>query len=49
MRLAKAGYWQGDPQKVLAASADLVMATAEYEKFVGNYEEAFIELNREQT
>jgi hypothetical protein len=46
--LAKAGYWQGDPQRILAAPTDIVMAAVEYEKFVGSFEEAFIELNREQ-
>lgn len=47
LRLAKAGWWQGDPGKVLRAPANEVMAAVHYENFLPEYENAIIELNRE--
>ena len=46
LRLAKAGYGGGDPGSVLKMRADLVIAAAQYEIFVSDYERAYIELNR---
>jgi len=46
--LAKAGYWSGDVGRILSAPADQVLAAQEYESFMADYEEAYIELNREQ-
>ena len=48
MRLAKSGYYGGDPAKVLQARVDHVITTAEYEKFLSEYEEVFYELNRKK-
>ena len=47
LRLAKAGYAGGDPERVLKMRADIVLAAVQYEGFVNDYESAFIELNRE--
>lgn len=47
MRLAKAGYCSGDPQRVLRTRADLVMAMLDYETFEADYESQYIELNKE--
>lgn len=47
MRLASDGWWDGNPEKVLQAPADLVMAAAQYGTFKTEYEKAYIELNRE--
>lgn len=46
MRLAKAGYCGGDPQKILKTRADLVMAMLDYETFEADYESQFIEINK---
>jgi hypothetical protein len=46
LRLAKAGYAQGDPEKVMQMSADVVMQIVHYENFVAEYEKQTIELNR---
>lgn len=48
LRLAKAGYWQGDPGKVLAAPADQVMGAIHYENFTVDYEKTVYELNKEK-
>lgn len=47
LRLAKAGYWGGDPGAVLRAPADEVMAAIQFERFQQEYEAAYIDLNRE--
>ncbi len=49
LRLASAGWWDGDPEKVLKAPADLVMGALEYEAFRADYEKAYIELNKERS
>lgn len=46
MRLASAGWWGGDPEKVLQAPADLVMGAMHYEAFRADYEKAYVEINR---
>ena len=43
--LAKAGYFGGDPSKVLEAPADIVQATLEFEAFEAERELAFRILN----
>ena len=40
LRLAKAGYYGGDPSKVLKAPIDIVLRTVEYEAFENNYNAA---------
>ena len=47
LRLAKAGYCGGDPERILGMRADLVMAALQYESFIGDYERTYLELNRE--
>lgn len=46
LKLAKAGYWQGDPERVLRAPLDQVLAAAEYEGFCSDYESAFMEMTK---
>lgn len=46
LRLAKGGWWGGDPGKVLAAPVDEVLEAVQYEAFLGDYEQALIELNK---
>lgn len=47
LRLAKAGYAGGDPERVLKMRADLVLAALQYESFINDYERAYVEINRE--
>jgi hypothetical protein len=47
LRLARAGYGGGDPEKIMAMRVDLVLAALEYEGFVSNYERTWVEINRE--
>jgi len=47
LRLAKAGYAGGDPERVLKMRADMVISAIQYEAFINEYERAYIELNRE--
>ena len=47
LRLAKAGYTGGDPERVLKMRSDIVIAAIQYEAFINDYERAYIELNRE--
>ena len=44
LRLSKAGY--GLPQEILDTPLDLVLGMIAYEKFIQEYEERFIELNK---
>lgn len=46
LRLAREGYGGGDPEKVLAMRADVVLAMVQYENFRGTYERTFFELNK---
>jgi hypothetical protein len=46
LRLAKAGYYGGDPAAVLEARVDLVLAALQYEAFTDEYERSAMELNR---
>lgn len=48
LRLAKAGYWGGDPGAVKRAPVDEVVAAYQWETFTMDYERAFVELNREK-
>jgi hypothetical protein len=45
LKIAKAGYYSGDPEKVLMARVDYVLAVLEYEKFTFDYEDVYMELN----
>lgn len=46
LRLAKAGWWEGDPGKIMRAPADEVLAAVQYENFLSDYEYATYELNK---
>ncbi len=46
LKLAKMGYWQGDPGRIMQAPADEVLSAAQYENFTAEYEQAVIQLNR---
>jgi hypothetical protein len=48
LKLAKAGYWNGDPEQVLRAPLDMVLSAAEYEGFCSDYEVAFLEMSKKQ-
>lgn len=45
IKLSKAGY--GKVDDILCAGLDTVLGIVEYERFTAEYEEAFIELNKE--
>ena len=49
LRLAKAGYWQGDPGRILKAPADEVIGVLQYENFCSDYERAVIDLNKAES
>lgn len=46
LRLAKEGFWGGDPERVLRARADLVLEALQYVAMLPEYERAYIEMNR---
>ena len=46
LRLAKAGYYGGDPGRVKDAPVDDVLNAFAYEGFVSDYESVEYELNR---
>ena len=45
LRLSKAGY--GKPQEILETPLDIVIGMIAYENFLPEYEERFIEINKE--
>jgi hypothetical protein len=47
LRLAKAGYAGGDPERVLKMRADFVISALQYETFLNEYERTYVEINRE--
>lgn len=47
MMLARAGWWGGDPGRVLRAPAHEVLTAAQYEVFSHDYESTMIEMNKE--
>ena len=46
LRVAKAGYYGGDLEKILKAEADLVLKALHYSNFCTEYEEEYMELNK---
>ena len=46
LKVAKAGYYSGDPEKVLQAKVDHVMLIIEYEKFNDDYQDVYMEINK---
>lgn len=50
MRLAKAGWLGGDPERIVNAPVDAVQRMLEYEFFEAEYQDRYLELNKpEQT
>lgn len=47
MKLAKAGYYGGDPDKILSAPLATVLSIMHYEDFTHDVERAYRELNDE--
>ena len=45
-KLARAGYWGGDPGAIKRAPLDEVLAAADYENFCGEYESADWEMQQ---
>jgi len=48
LRLAKAGWMQGDPDRILKAPVNTVMDMIAYEKFDSDYQQAHWELNQNE-
>jgi hypothetical protein len=48
LRVARAGYYGGDPERVLKASFPMVMAIIQYEDFCNEYERTFHKINTER-
>lgn len=46
LRLAKVGWWQGDPGRILKAPADEVLAAIQYENYLNDYENTIYEMNK---
>ena len=46
MQLAKAGFYSGDPEKVLAARVDLVIQAMQYDQFLNKYEIVDYQINK---
>ena len=49
LRLAKAGYYGGDPEAVLRARVDMVLGLVQYEVFLNEYQEEEYLLNHSET
>ncbi len=47
LRLAKGGWWGGDPGAIMAAPADEVLMAIRYEDFTGSYEAEILRMARE--
>jgi hypothetical protein len=47
LNLAKKGYCGGDPEKISKMEVKWVFKLAEYEKFINNYEQEYIYLNKD--
>jgi hypothetical protein len=49
LRLARAGYYSGDPERVLKAPVDIVLAALHFEAFKHEYERTYYALNTERS
>ena len=47
MRLAKAGFFGGDPSRVMESGVDMVLSALDYETFLGEYEAQAYRMGRE--
>lgn len=48
LRLAKGGWYGGNPGKILKAPAEHVMLAIQYDDFVAKYEKEMMNLNRRE-
>lgn len=48
LRIAKAGYYGGDPEKVLKARVDMVIQVMDFEDFGSDYLNVYYEINKNQ-
>ncbi len=46
LRIAKFGYYGGDPEKVLQAKVDHVLLILDYEKYNDDYQDVYGEINK---
>ena len=46
LRLAREGFWGGDPQKIHEAPTNLVLDAWEFINFQAEYEETSLEINK---
>ena len=46
LKVAKAGYYNGDPDKVLQSRVDHVLMILDYEKFSYDYQDVYDEINK---
>ena len=46
LKIAKLGYYSGDPEKVLNANVDHVLSILDYESFNNDFERVFSEINK---
>lgn len=46
MQLAKIGYYNGDPEKILEAPVNIVISLLNYEAFERDYEIAYNAINK---
>jgi hypothetical protein len=47
LKIAKMGYYGGNPENVLKARIDMVVSIMEYEKYTIDYENTYWELNKD--
>lgn len=48
LRLAKSGYFSGDPEKVFLGRVDLVLQALDYEIFNSDFENEYIKINNNE-
>lgn len=49
MRLAKAGYYNGNPEKILTAPIDIIINILEYEKYEADLIQAYEDIRKEDS
>lgn len=47
LKIAKLGYFNGDPEQVLDARVDTVLAILHFESFQNDYDDKYVELNKD--
>jgi len=46
IRLAKDGYYGGDPQAILNAPVSIIQSLIDYQRFTSHYEDEYLALNK---